>query len=199
MPRLRLRTPRLLLRSWRRTDAAVFKEALDASLEQLRPWIPWSHGEPSALDAIEERLARFERDFVAGAEWLYACFPHDERVVLGGAGLHSRQGPGILEIGYWIRSSASGQGYATEATAALTRCAFERHRIASVEIRCDPANLASARIPQRLGFRLRERLVGNARTHDGQPRDTLVWELRADELTPQFAAANPVAYEAEEV
>ncbi len=40
------------------------------------------------------------------------CLAPDERVVPGGAGLHPRQGPGILEIGYWIRSSAARQGAA---------------------------------------------------------------------------------------
>jgi RimJ/RimL family protein N-acetyltransferase len=199
LPRLRLRTPRLVLRSWRRGDGAPLKEALDSSLERLRPWLPWSHAEPSTLEVIEERLAGFERDFVAGADWRYGCFAPGEEIVLGGAGLHPRQGPGILEVGYWIRSSAVGRGYATEAAAALTRCAIERHGVATVEIRCDPGNLASARIPRRLGFRCRERLAGAAKTHDGRPRDMLVWELRAAEVTPEWAGAHPVVFEPEEV
>jgi RimJ/RimL family protein N-acetyltransferase len=87
---------------------------------------------------------------------------------------------------------------ATEAAAALTRCALERHAIEKVEIRCDPENRASVRIPERLGFRLRERLAGHAMTHDGRPRDTLVWEFRAGEVTPDWAQAYPVVYEEEE-
>ena len=193
--RLRLRTPRLLLRSWHVADASACKEAIDASLEQLRPWIPWSRAEPSPLEVVEVRLAGFEQDFTAGRDWKYGCFTADERALLGGAGLHPRQGPGILEVGYWLRPTATGLGYATEAAAALTRCAVERHAIEKVEIRCDPENLASARIPQRLGFRLRERLTANALTHDGRPRDTLVWELRASDVTPDWAQSYPVVYE----
>ena len=196
--RLRIRTPRLLLRSWREADAAAHKEAIDSSLEQLRPWIPWARAEPSALEVVEARLAAFEHDFAAGRDWRYGCFTADERATLGGAGLHPRQGPGILEVGYWLRPTATGLGYATEAAAALTRCAVERHGIEKVEIRCDPDNLASVRIPRRLGFRLRERLVRNAKTHDGQPRDTLVWELRADEITARWGQAYPVVYEEEQ-
>jgi RimJ/RimL family protein N-acetyltransferase len=196
--RLRIRTPRLLLRSWRAADAAACKEAIDSSLEQLKPWIPWAHAEPSTLEVVEARLAAFEHDFAAGRDWRYGCFTADERVTLGGAGLHPRQGPGILEVGYWLRPTATGLGYATEAAAALTRCAVERHAIEKVEIRCDPENRASVRIPERLGFRLRERLAANALTHDGRPRDTLVWELRANEVTPDWAQAYPVAYEEEE-
>ena len=195
---LRLRTPRLLLRSWRAADAAACKEAIDASLEQLRPWIPWAHAEPSTLEVVEARLAGFERDFAAGLDWRYGCFTADGRAILGGAGLHPRQGPGILEVGYWLRSTATGRGYATEMAAALTRCAVERHGIGAVEIRVDPENRASVRVPERLGFRLRERLVGNTKTHDGRPRDTLVWELRADEVTPGWAPAYPVVWDEEE-
>jgi RimJ/RimL family protein N-acetyltransferase len=195
---LRLRTPRLLLRSWRAADAAACKVAIDASLDALRPWIPWAHAEPSTPEAIEARLAGFEREFETGLDWKYGCFAADGRGTLGGAGLHPRQGPGILEVGYWLRPTATGHGYATEMAAALTRCAVERHGIGKVEIRVDPENRASARIPERLGFRLRERLVGNAKTHDGKARDTLVWELRTDEVTPDWAPAYPVVYDDEE-
>jgi hypothetical protein len=41
-------------------------------------------------------------------------------------------------------------------------------------------------------------VAGNARTHDGKPRDTLVWELRADQVTPDVARAYPVVYDEEE-
>ena len=174
------------------------KSAIDASLEHLRPWMPWAHAEPSPLEVIAERLATFERDFVTGRDWVYACFAADGRTMLGGAGLHPRRGPGILEIGYWLRPTVLGRGFATEAAAALTRCAVERHRVGSVEIRCDPENRASARVPERLGYRLRERLSGVDTTHDGQARDTLVWELKAEEVTPEWAAAHPVVYEDEE-
>ena len=145
---------------------------------------------------VEARLAGFERDFEAGVDWKYGCFTADG--ALGGAGLHPRQGPGILEVGYWLRPTATGFGYATETAAALTRCAIERHGIGKVEIRVDPENRASVRIPRRLGFRLRERLSGHAKRHDGTPRDTLVWELRAEEVTPGWAPAYPVVVEQEE-
>ena len=45
----------------------------------------------------------------------------------------------------------------------------------------------------------KDALDSSLRAHDGQPRDTMVWELRADELAPQFAATYPVEYEDEEV
>lgn len=53
--------------------------------------------------------------FVANEEWACGLFDASEKRVVGGAGLHSRGTTDHLEIGYWIRSDASGQGLATEA------------------------------------------------------------------------------------
>jgi RimJ/RimL family protein N-acetyltransferase len=196
--RLRVRTPRLLLRPWRPGDGRAAKEAIDASLEHLRPWMPWARGEPSPVEAVEARLAAFRQSFMNGLDWVYAIFPHDQHRVMGGAGLHTRQGPGILEIGYWVRADAVRQGVATEAAAALARCAVERHRIAKVEIRCEPGNTTSARIPVRLGFRFRERVVAPDPAEQGAIRELDVFEIEAREITSKWLAAHPVTYEQEE-
>jgi len=61
------------------------------------------------------------------------------------------------EIGYWVRSDRTGRGYATAAARALTRAALQASPLVHrVQIRCDPANLASAAIPPKLGYRLDE-------------------------------------------
>jgi RimJ/RimL family protein N-acetyltransferase len=76
--------------------------------------------------------------------------------VIGGMGLHARQGPGTLEIGYWVAVAHTGRGYVTAASRALTDTAFALPGVGWVEIRCDEANRASAAIPRRLGYRLVE-------------------------------------------
>jgi RimJ/RimL family protein N-acetyltransferase len=196
--RLCVRTPRLLLRPWRPGDGRAAKEAIDASLEHLRPWMPWARREPSPVETVEARLMAFRHAFMNGLDWVYAIVPHDQRRVLGGAGLHTRQGPGILEIGYWVRADAVRQGVATEAAAALARCAVERHGIAKVEIRCEPGNTASARIPALLGFRFRERVAAPDPAEEGAARQLDVFEIEAREFTSKWLAAHPVTYEQEE-
>ncbi len=103
--------------------------------------------------------------------------------MLGGTGLHTRSGPDSFEIGYWIRADSVGRGLATEATAALTRVAFEICGVARVDILVDPENGASLSVPRRLGFVeegvLRRRLESPA----GAPRrDATVFSLLAEEL-----------------
>lgn len=171
-----------MLRCWQPADAPLLKAAIDASLPELRPWMPWAMTEPSTIEQVEERLARYRADFEAGVDATVALFDRRETEVVGGAGLHPRIGPDGLEIGYWIRSDLTGQGFATEAARELTRAAFEDAGVERVEIRCDPRNVRSAAIPRRLGYRLREVLLQNTLDPEGAPRDTMVWEITRKEF-----------------
>ncbi len=172
-----IRTERLLLRPWRVADAGLLKDAIDRNLAHLRPWMAWAHDEPSPLSVIEARILKFEQDFLAGRDSIYAIFSADESTVIGGTGLHPRIEAGV-EIGYWLDRREQGNGYATEAAQALVREAFQHADIACVQIRCDPGNLRSAALPARLGFVHVETLAGDITAPDGSLRDTMVWELR---------------------
>jgi RimJ/RimL family protein N-acetyltransferase len=190
VPPYRIATERLVVRCWDPRDAPLLKEALDASLDHLRPWMPWAQHEPQPLGQKVELLRRFRGQFDLGEEFVYGIFDADESTVVGGTGLHRRVGEDAFEIGYWIRAGRTREGMATEATAALTRVAFEVCGVDRVEIRIDPANAASSGIPRKLGYReeatLRRRLPSAADESDR--RDVVVFSLFADEF-----AATPSA------
>jgi RimJ/RimL family protein N-acetyltransferase len=103
----------------------------------------------------------------------------DERIV-GGVSLHPRVGPGAIEIGYWLASAATGRGFATEAAEALTAEAFRGGDIERIEIRCEPANEASMRVPERLGYRARPDVVHEPATPGRPGGDVVVWERAAE-------------------
>jgi RimJ/RimL family protein N-acetyltransferase len=180
-----LETARLSLRAWDPSQTIAMKNAIDANLEHLRPWMPWAMNEPSPLGAIETRLIKFAAGFVTGPDWGYAIFQRGAEPMIGAIGVHARIGPRALEIGYWIDGRLTRQGFATEAADAVTRMALSLPDIDRVEIRCDPANVASAGVPRRLGFRLVTVLERNATTPAGEPRDTMVWEMTRAELLPR--------------
>ena len=115
-----IRTERLTIRCWEPRDAALLKDALDTSLEHLRPWMPWALDEPKPLEEKIDLLRRFRGLFDLGQDFVYGVFDRDEGEVVGGSGLHTRVGDDALEIGYWLRASAVGRGLARETTAALT-------------------------------------------------------------------------------
>ena len=183
-----IETPRLVLRRWRREDAPRLKELVDANLEHLRPWMPWAMNEPSSVEIIAERLDLFAQHHRTGSDWTMAIWLRDEEMLIGGAGLHRRIGPDGLEIGYWISEPHTRRGYATETASALTAAAFGLPNIERVEIRCDPHNVPSARVPEKLGYRHTETLTANTTTPTGEPRDTMVWTLTRDEYSGQNAS-----------
>lgn len=180
-PAYRVETERLVLRCWEPRDAQQLKDAIDSSLDHLRAWMPWAYGEPEALDAKAKRLRGFRALFDADKDFIYAIFNADESLVIGGSGLHTRPGEGAREIGYWIRTSHINQGCATEASAALTKVAFEVEAVDRVEIHCSPHNLASASVPRKLGFKHEATLRRQGPVKDGEPVDSMIWTLHADE------------------
>lgn len=193
-PPYRVETERLLLRCWDPSDAPLLEEAVTTSLPELREWMPWAHDEPMPLGRRVDLLRNFRAKFDRGEDFIYAIFSRDGARVLGGTGLHLRQGDDALEIGYWIRSDAAGNGFDRKAAAAVTRVAFTICGADRVEIRVDTGNTRSARIPERLGFtmeaRLRRRLPPLV---PGGPRgDVLVHTMFADEFGNTRAAEVPI-------
>jgi len=83
----------LLIRCWDPRDAPLLKEAIDSSLDHLRPWAHWAHDEPSWLEEKVQLLRGFRGLFDLGQDFAYAIFASDDSEVLGGA----------LEIGYCFR------------------------------------------------------------------------------------------------
>ncbi|MFZ1994972.1 MAG: GNAT family protein [Solirubrobacteraceae bacterium] len=149
----RLPGPRgLLLRRWLPEDALVLSDAVAESREHLRPWMAWVAGEPSTLEQRRSMLIGFERDWLAGGDVVLGMFL-DGRVV-GGCGLHRRIACDGLELGYWVHPHFTRRGLATTAARLLTDTALRLPRITHVEIHHDKANVASAGVPRRLGFRL---------------------------------------------
>jgi len=194
-PPYRIESERLVVRCWEPRDAPLLKDAIDTSLDHLRPWMPWALDEPQTLEEKIDLLRRFRSRFDAGEDFVYGIFSADESEALGGSGLHTRAGDGAFEIGYWLRVGATGRGIATEAVAALTHVAFAVCNVDRVEIRVDPENEPSLRIPRRLGYleeaRLRRRLP--ARSPGGPPRDSLIFSIIEAEFNVSAAAEPGVA------
>ncbi len=179
-PAYRIITERLVIRCWQPRDAQLLKEAIDASLDHLRPWMEWALNEPTSLQEKIDRLRKFRGQFDLDQDYVYGIFGSDENQVIGGTGLHLSVGEKAREIGYWIHRDFINRGLASEAAAALTRVAFEIDQVDRVEIHCDPNNSRSAAIPQKLGFAHETTLKRRLFNEQGKARDTMIWSIFAD-------------------
>jgi ribosomal-protein-serine acetyltransferase len=145
-----IRTSRTLLRVFDPDDVDTVSAAVAANVEHLRPWMPWVVAEPlSAIDRVA-LICDWHQQWQRGGDAQYGVFR--DGALVGACGLHHRSAPTTLEIGYWIAGQHVGQGLATEVSAALTAAAFTRPTIDTVEIHHDKANVASSRVPDKLGF-----------------------------------------------
>jgi ribosomal-protein-serine acetyltransferase len=79
-------------------------------------------------------------------------------------------------IGYWIRRSRFGQGFATEACDAVLGHAFDALRINRVEALIALANKPSQRVVEKLGF-TREGVAREAELIEGEVLDHFQYSL----------------------
>jgi RimJ/RimL family protein N-acetyltransferase len=170
-----IQTDRLLLRPWRAEDLDALHEALTESVEHLKPWIPWATPEAPTLAESDARLTTWLDDFINAETFLFAAFDRTDSTLVGGIGYFPRVGPGALEIGYWIRLSRAGSGFATEASRALTDVGLGLPGIERLEIHMDPTNVTSRRVPEKLGYSLLE--LRDDPKPDGTARQMAVFVL----------------------
>jgi RimJ/RimL family protein N-acetyltransferase len=167
-------------------DAAAVAGAAQESLEHLRPWMPWATPEGVSFEAQERRLIGRVGQWGIHSDFEYGVFLADGTVV-GGCGLHRRIGPSALEIGYWVHVAHTRRGVATAAAGALTVAGFGLARVERMEIHCDEANVASASVPPKLGYRLHGR-VPHPPEAPGEVGTRLIWVQYRREFEARAAA-----------
>ena len=90
--------------------------------------------EKEPLEARVALLRGFRAKFDRDEDFIYGIFNRKESEVIGGTGLHTRQGSDAREVGYSIQQKYQGKGYATENAASLTKVAFLIDGVKRVQI-----------------------------------------------------------------
>lgn len=171
-------SPRVIVRPWRDTDAQPFFDAIQESSAHISQWLPWPTYHRT-VDDTREFIRRQQARLIVreGIDGL-GIFHAESGAILGGTGLHVHDWHlPSFEIGYWIRSTAEGKGYVSEAARLLTTFAFEHLHAERVMIRCDARNDRSKRVPERLGFTFEGCQRHDSLGTDGAVRDTLIYAM----------------------
>ncbi len=176
-----LRGERVLVRPYQERDAQSLFEAIAESRDHLRPWEPFADAHQTVEESrnwIIHGMAQWMlREYLSVGLWENTTHQY-----LGSSGLHPHNWEiGYFEIGYWVRASATGQGYITEAVKMLVEYAFTHLGAYRVEIRCNERNERSAAVARRLGFVQEGRLRNHTLTHLGELRTTLVFALTPED------------------
>lgn len=176
-------TERLTLRIPRAGDGATVQAAMIESQSELKRWLGWAH-EIGDADAVEADLRRARADFILRKRFTWLVFRTADGAFVGRLLLHYVDwSVPRFEIGYWVRTSLSGQGYVTEAVNGLTDFAFDGLLAERIAIECDPRNTRSAAVARRCGYVEEGVLRNNVREFDGSLSSGQVFSmLRAEWL-----------------
>lgn len=176
---------RIVVRAYTEEDAPAMFEAIRESRDTLRPWMPWADSHQTVDDSLEY-IRQCQVGFLLRTGFSMGTFTRMNGEYLGGTGIHIAQ-PLVpsFEIGYWVRASAEGKGYISEAVRLLTICAFDALHAERVTIRCDARNERSKRVAERQGYVFEGRHRNVRRDPAGDLMDMLVYAM----IRTDFATA----------
>jgi RimJ/RimL family protein N-acetyltransferase len=166
----------VVLRRVRASDAGAIAAAVGASLEHLRPWMPWATAEAAERGNQLARVAEADHDWESGLGYVYSVLTADLGTLVGEIAMHRRDEGQSFELGYWIAAGQARRGYGTLAGEAITSVALGLPGVDRVEIHCDAANVASAAVARKLGYRL-ERIEERRAEAPGESGRLMVWVL----------------------
>ena len=160
------------------SDSPAVTAALDESRVELAAWMTWwtpAFGEPDVRDYIVRVTAERER-----SESFEFGIYDAAGVFVGNCGINRISTLNrYANLGYWIRTSRTGQGLATAAVEKLAAWAFEHTDLNRLEIVAALGNVRSQRVAERAGA-TREGLLRQRQMLRGIPHDEVMYSLLRD-------------------
>lgn len=142
-------------------------------------------GSPGALADVDGWLAEtvHQRRLDGGGVHL-AIVERTSGEIVGSIGLRDTDWEaGRSEIGYGVRASRRGRGYATEAARAVGRWALTDGGMRRVQLHARPDNVASVRVAEKAGYQ-REGILRMAQWDGAEAHDLAVFSMIATDLPP---------------
>jgi len=151
------------LRPWTTGDARALYDAARESIATVGPWLSWLDARYKPEDA-EHWMSASQEHWQRGSEFRFAVWDNATGRLLGGAGLnHLNLTHRFGNLGYWVRSSATGVGVASRAARLVARFGLTAAELGRIEILTATDNLASQRVADKIGATfegvLRDRLL----------------------------------------
>lgn len=170
----------ILLRPYRIDDLNDLYSAVRESLAELQPWMPWCHPDYS-IEETRAWLSGRDEAWAKGTEYGFCVADLKTGEYLGGVGL-SQLGPHrSANLGYWIKSSATGRSVATRASRLAARFGFEELNLIRIEIVAAVGNLASQRVAEKVGA-VREGVMRKGLFIHGRAQDAVLTSLVAEDM-----------------
>ena len=173
-PATEFKTERLIVRRCDPEFTDDLFEAARESIDTVYPWLPWCHPEYQRSES-EEWLTHCLKQWNKGGHYSFSIFSQNG-LFLGGCGINKLDQHPVANLGYWLRTSATGQGFATEATLGLAQFAFQEADIERLEIIMAVTNSASRQVAIKAGATFEGILKHRLQLH-GDMHDAYLYSL----------------------
>ena len=172
---------RIVLRPPVLADAEAICAAVRESIADVSPWAPWCHPAYS-IDDTRDWLATLPDAWARGTDYDFAVLDRRDGALLGGFALNQFNTVNrFANLGYWTRTSRTGQGTAPAAARLVARFGFESLGLGRIEIVAAVGNTASQRVAEKAGA-TREGVVRRRQVVRDRVYDSVLFSLLAEEV-----------------
>lgn len=131
-------------------DIAEIFQAVRESIDHLMPWMPWCHPDYSIPDT--EAYVNKQVELWNAQEEFSFVIRDTNRRFAGLCGLNQfNRIHQFANLGYWLRKSSVGHGYATDGTRLVAQFGLRQLNLRRVEILAAVENYPSQRVAERAG------------------------------------------------
>ena len=163
-----LESNEIILKKYTIEDIPQLFEAARASINRVHPWLPWCHPNYS-IDETEAWIKTRPKHWNEGKAFGFSI-QNTEGTIIGGCGIGIQSVSWCGNLGYWLRTGYTGQGYATVATKLLAEFGIRQLKLKRIEIVASVENDLSQKVAERAGAYkegiARNRLLIHERFHD---------------------------------
>ncbi|MBS8228092.1 GNAT family N-acetyltransferase [Vannielia litorea] len=153
--KVRIDTPRLLLRPPAHGDYRAWSDLRRESREFLTPWEPTWASDHLSRKSFTNRVYWAQRAIGGGSAVPLFLFARQGEALLGAITLDNiRRGPAQSgTLGYWIGAPYKRRGFMREAIEAVVHYGFTALDLSRLEAACLPENAASRGALEKCGFK----------------------------------------------
>lgn len=168
------------IRPYRTDDVDALYAAVQESVDDLLPWLPWAE-DYSEADSREWIATRADA-WAQGEAFSFCIVDAADSTLLGGCGLNQLNASHhSANMGYWVRSSQTGRGIATRAVRLTAKFGIETVGLQRIEILMAVGNRPSRRVAEKAGA-VREGVLRNRLRIQDEARDAISYSLIPSDL-----------------
>lgn len=163
-------------------------QAILDGYEDYVQYLNWSPVPPTK-EMVEEDCRKHHAEFILRSFIRYLIIEKETMKIVGRCAFPSFQANWQIPqfgISYFIRRNSRNKGYATAASCMMAYLAFEKLCAKKLEIYCDAENVASTKIPLKIGFELEYTQRGGWPRSDGKLAELQTYSIFSKESLPEL-------------